>query len=103
MSIIQLILFTRKGCCLCEGLEKKLRGINLNQLQPGMKLLVKDIDGDRVSNDEKIKYSMAVPVLNVFLQNSNLSIELPRVSARLKEEALFYWLHKHINERLEMT
>jgi len=44
-----LILFSRKGCCLCETLEKKLSTINLINLDPPMVLSIIDIDNQEVS------------------------------------------------------
>ena len=92
-----LILYTRKGCCLCQALEKKLSNICLKTLKPSIVLSIVDIDSKKVSLDIQMKYTNEVPVI---VLDSNLllkKIELPRVSPRLKEDMLFYWIQKNLN------
>ena len=92
-----MILYSRKGCCLCQTLEKKLSNICLKNLKPSMVLSVVDIDSKKVSLDIQMKYTNEVPVI---VLDSNLllnKIELPRVSPRLKEDMLFYWIQKNLN------
>tara|TARA_Y100001968_G_scaffold276003_1_gene270075 strand:- start:317 stop:628 length:312 start_codon:yes stop_codon:yes gene_type:complete len=98
-----LILFSRKGCCLCEALEKKLSKISLNNLNPPIILSIIDIDNNEVSSDIKRKYTYEVPVL---LLNSNKllkKIELPRVPPRLKEELLLSWIQKNLDLLLKSS
>ena len=92
-----LILYTRKGCCLCQTLEEKLSNICLENLNPSITLSIVDIDSEKVSLDIQMKYTNEVPV--VVLDSTRLSkkIELPRVSPRLKEEMLLSWIQKHLN------
>ena len=73
-----LVLFTRQGCCLCEGLEEKLRALAI-PLEP------RDVDADP---ELQQRYGMEVPVL---LAGDR---ELPRVSPRLGPEALRRWLQE---------
>ena len=92
-----LILYTRKGCCLCQTLEKKLSNLCLENLNPSIVLSIVDIDSKKVSLDIQMKYTNEVPVI---VLDSNLllkKIELPRVSPRLKEDMLFYWIQKNLN------
>ena len=72
-----LLLLTRRGCCLCEGLEEKLRQLKLP-------LELRDVDADPAL---QARYGLEVPVL---LADGR---ELPRVSPRLPPEALRRWLH----------
>ena len=92
-----LILYTRKGCCLCQTLEKKLSNITVENLNPSVVLLVVDIDSKKVSLDIQMKYTNEVPVM--VLDSSILSkrFELPRVSPRLKEDMLLSWIQKNLN------
>ena len=92
-----LILYTRKGCCLCQKLGEKLSNISLAKLNPSLILSIVDIDNQRVSNDIHIKYTNEVPV--IVLDSSKLSrkIELPRVPPRLKEDMLLSWVQKNLN------
>ena len=92
-----LILYTRKGCCLCQALEKKFSNISLENLNPSIVFSIIDIDSKKVSLDIQMKYTNEVPVI---VLDSNLllkKIELPRVSPRLKEDMLFYWIQKNLN------
>ena len=92
-----LILFSRKGCCLCEALEERLLNIPLTNLDPSVVLKILDIDTIEVSLDERRLYKNEVPVL--ILDSSKLArrIELPRVSLRLKKDNLFTWLQNKLN------
>ena len=92
-----LILFSRKGCCLCETLEKKLSTINLIDLNPPMVLSVIDIDNQEVSIDIQRKYTNEVPILVIDSKKLSRKIELPRVSPRLKEDLLSSWIQKNLN------
>ena len=92
-----LILYSRKDCCLCQTLEKKLSNICLKNLNPSIVLSIVDIDSKKVSLDIQMKYKNEVPV--IVLESTILlkKIELPRVSPRLKEEMLLSWLQKNLN------
>ena len=97
MNTEVLILYTRKGCCLCQTLEKKLSNICLEKLNPSIVLSIVDIDSEKVSLDIQMKYTNEVPVI---VLDSNLllkKIELPRVSPRLKEDMLLSWIQKNLN------
>ncbi len=92
-----LILYSRKGCCLCEALETRLLNISLRDLKPSMELSIFDIDSEKVCTDIQGKYTNDVPV--IVLQSNILSrrIELPRVPPRLKEDLLLFWIQKKLN------
>ena len=92
-----LILYSRKGCCLCETLEKKLSNICLNSLKPSLALTIVDIDSQKVPSSIQIKYTNEVPVLIIDSTKLLKKIELPRVSPRLKEDMLVSWIQKHLN------
>ena len=94
MNTEVLILYTRKGCCLCETLEQRLRSICLEDLSPSLSLSVLDIDGADVDEKERQLYSLQVPVMIINSQEKSRNIKLPRVSPRLKSELLFAWLQK---------
>ena len=81
-----LLLFTRQGCCLCEGLEEKL-----GALDPPQPLQLIDVDTDP---DLQGRYGLAVPVLAVAGSDSDPFRELPRVSPRLAGAQLQAWLIK---------
>ncbi|MCP9837791.1 glutaredoxin family protein [Cyanobium sp. N.Huapi 1H5] len=86
----ELLLFTRQGCCLCEGLEEKL-----GALDPPQPLHVIDVDTDPVLQG---RYGLAVPVLAVAVAVAAGAYgplrELPRVSPRLAGAQLQAWLIK---------
>ena len=89
IETMQLILFSRQGCCLCEGLEQRLRELDLNGLWPKLRLDVIDIDAAGIDPELRTRYDLEVPVL--ILQGK----PLPRVSPRLRSEGLFNWLQRH--------
>ena len=89
IETMQLILFSRQGCCLCEGLEQRLRELDLNGLRPTLSLDVIDIDAAGIDPELRTRYDLEVPVLT--LQGK----PLPRVSPRLSGEGLFNWLQRH--------
>ena len=80
----QLTLYSRAGCCLCEGLESRLHELDLKGVS--IELAVIDIDAPGTPQELKARYDLEVPVL--VLDGS----ELPRVSPRLGGEALQQWL-----------
>ena len=92
-----LILYSRKGCCLCEALEKKLLNISLTNLNPSVVLSIVDIDSKEASNNIQRKYTNEVPVLVLDSNKLSRKIELPRVSPRLKEDMLLSWIQKKLN------
>tara|TARA_Y100001968_G_C19158072_1_gene619427 strand:+ start:188 stop:499 length:312 start_codon:yes stop_codon:yes gene_type:complete len=97
-----LILYSRKGCCLCETLEKRLLNISLSDLNPSLELSIIDIDSGKVSKDIQRKYTNEVPVMVVDSNKLSRKIELPRVSPRLKGDMLLSWIQKKINSIFEL-
>ena len=92
-----LILYTRKGCCLCKTLENKLSNICLEKLNPSISLTIVDIDSKKVSLDIQMKYTNDVPVVVLCSTRLSKKIELPRASPRLKEDMLLSWIQKNLN------
>jgi hypothetical protein len=80
--MVVLVLYTRRGCCLCEGLEEKLRALDR---PPCLELV--DVDGDP---QLQARYGLEVPVL-VARTGAGL-VRLPRVSPRLAGTQLAQWL-----------
>ncbi len=100
MRVVQLTLYSRVGCCLCKGLEDKLRDISWQKIHPQLDFSVKNIDGFEVTDDERARFSMEVPVLTLHSTKGSL-VELPRVSPRLRGKGLAIWLHKQIQMNIE--
>ena len=84
----RLLLYGRAGCCLCEGLEQRLRALNLEQDSLHLKLVVVDIDAPGCAAPLRARYDLEVPVL--VLEQT----ELPRVSPRLSGDGLRNWLKR---------
>ena len=84
---LTLLLFSRHGCCLCEGLEERLRA-----LPAPPPLTVVDVDQDPAL---RARYDQTVLVLA--LQSGEVGVwrELPRVPPRLNGERLAAWLRDH--------
>ncbi len=87
---------------MCQALEKRLSNICLNNLKPSLILSIVDIDSKKVSLDIQTKYTNQVPVM--ILKSTKLlkTIEFPRVSPRLKEDMLFSWIQKHLDNLYKM-
>ena len=95
-----LILYSRKGCCLCEGLEQKLRSLSLDDLYPSLDFCVLDIDDLETPKEVRTRYDLQVPVLSLGSLDLKQVFELPRVSPRLKGRGLFCWLQDARNKVL---
>ncbi len=98
-----LILYSRKGCCLCETLEEKLSNICLRNLKPSIVLSIVDIDSNKVSLDVQMKYTNQVPVIVLDSTLLLKKIEFPRISPRLKEDMLLSWIQKNLNILYELA
>ena len=88
----QLTLYSRTGCCLCEGLESRLKALDLVPM--ALVLTVIDIDAPDTPQDLRARYDLEVPVLALD------GCELPRVSPRLTGEGLLNWLQRCLSTAL---
>jgi hypothetical protein len=86
-----LLLFTRRGCCLCEGLEQRLRDLGLSAEGPAATLRLVDVDEHPRL---QARYGLEVPVL-AYPADDASPRELPRVPPRLSGERLAQWLARH--------
>ena len=93
-----LFLYSRSGCCLCEGLEQRLKNVDLSQIDPSLVLKVIDIDNELVPKDVKARFDLRVPVLVLSSKDKDLIIELPIVSPRIKGSELLTWMQKTLNK-----
>lgn len=84
-----LVLVTRRGCCLCEGLAERLRALG-----PALPLPLQavDVDGDPAL---LARYDLEVPVL-LLRQAGDPERLLPRVPPRLAGDRLAEWLRGRI-------
>jgi hypothetical protein len=80
-----LVLLTRQGCCLCEGLAEKLQA-----LEPPLAIERIDVDGDPAL---QARFGLEVPLL--LLRSHAGEQVLPRVPPRLAGTSLRVWLQKH--------
>jgi hypothetical protein len=123
-----LILYTRAGCCLCEGLEERLRALLpavSSSASPGGGDLTVDADavvtplavsgrlGQPMSALERVslrlvdvdsdpvlqaRYGLSVPVLALADGPDGSISPLPPVSPRLQGEPLRTWLLRHLGD-----
>ncbi|MEO1002730.1 MAG: glutaredoxin family protein [Cyanobacteria bacterium J06638_7] len=85
--VVSLLLYSRRGCCLCEGLEEKLRA-----LEPPPALRVVDVDDDPAL---QARYGLEVPVLLAGARGGDELSRLPPVPPRLQGAQLQHWLSRH--------
>ena len=79
-----LWLYTRAGCCLCEGLQERLQA-----LVPAPLLTLVDVDSDP---ELQARFGLEVPLLA-----SADGQLLPRVPPRLQQDRLAEWLRRQLN------
>ncbi len=91
---MKLFLYSRQGCCLCEGLEKNLAELKLDQLIPPLELVVVDIDNQTNPPELKERFDHLVPVMALVDKSGEQLGVLPRVSPRLQGEGLLRWLQQ---------
>lgn len=94
---MKLLLFTRKGCCICDTLKSNLSKIDILKIANNLTIEEIDIDRFDLYQNKFRKYDFEVPVLALQYDNSKEYVELPRVSPRIKEINLSNWLKKNIN------
>jgi glutaredoxin len=87
---MQLVLYSKPGCHLCEGLEEKLRQIQ------GVELEIRDIT---TRDDWFQRYEYEVPV--VLMGDS--SVPLPRFSPRSSVPQMTQLLTKYCADRAEKS
>lgn len=85
VGVAALVLYTRQGCCLCEGLEERLRA-----LDPPPPLTLVDVDGDPAL---QARFGLEVPLLAEADGQGSLRL-LPRVPPRLSGPGLASWLRR---------
>lgn len=85
---MKLILYSKPGCCLCEGLLEKLQQIKGIQFE----LEIRDITSNQFWLD---KYQYEIPVL--CLWNGDREIEFPRLPPRSPVSKLEALLEKYIH------
>ncbi len=85
-TMIQLILYSKPGCHLCEGLQEKL-----TQIQPPIQLEVRDITSRA---DWFAAYEYEIPVL----VDAATELTLPRPSPRASVAQLQQSLQKYLSE-----
>ncbi|WP_398327029.1 glutaredoxin family protein [Vulcanococcus sp.] len=78
----ELVLITREGCCLCDGLEEKLLALGLAYTRL-------DVDADPAL---KARFDFEVPVL--LRREGAAERVLPRLSPRLSAHQLGTWLQE---------
>ena len=100
---MKLLIFVRKGCCICDSLKNNLRNINFKNIQADLEMQEIDIDRFDLYSDIFKKYDNEVPVIAIKKSSSNQIIELPRISPRLKDLQLENWLRKSINNLIRKT
>ena len=100
MKELFLIVYSRKGCCLCEGLEKRLRELAFDRFNPHIRLRIVDIDQEDIPVNVRARYDLEVPVMILGSLDRRILAELPRVSPRLNGDGLFEWMQRAITKAI---
>ncbi|PRW20758.1 glutaredoxin 2 [Chlorella sorokiniana] len=93
----RLIIYSKEGCCLCDGLKEKVEQLlERAQFLPSAlstaELEVRDI----TSRPEwEAQYSMTIPVLAAAAADGSGEVALPRPSPRFTADALQKHIEKH--------
>ena len=87
---MMLRLYTRQGCCLCEGLQERLAA-----LLPAPLIALVDVDEDSAL---QARFGNEVPVLAVLEPGSKERL-LERVPPRLQGDRLQEWLLRQFAKR----
>jgi glutaredoxin len=92
---MRLILYSKPGCHLCEGLLEKLEQIVKTPDFASLELEIRDIT---TREDWFQAYQYEVPVLSLFNQvvDENCELSLPRPSPRASVQQLKQMLHKYL-------
>ena len=93
---MKILIFVRKGCCLCETIKNKITKINLEEIKSKLEINEIDIDRFDLYQDKYKKFDNEVPVVSIEESKSQKIIDLPRISPRLKDDQLKKWLEKNI-------
>ena len=90
---MRLILYSKPGCHLCEGLQEKLEQIIETRNSASLQLEIRDI----TSHEDWLQaYQYEVPVL--FVDAMGRELLLPRPSPRATLKQLEQMLEKYINQ-----
>ena len=89
-----LTLLSRRGCCLCEGLESRLRAVDLASLE--LEIQVIDIEAPITASEHKALYDHEVPVLAI---DGQVAAGFPRLDA----EGLRLWLSRQLADQAQAT
>jgi Glutaredoxin-like domain (DUF836) len=91
---VYLILYSKPGCHLCEGLQEKLEQIQNFQFA----LEIRDIT---TREDWFQAYQYEIPVLLAVPAADSPPIPLPRISPRASVQQIEHLLQKHLVENLQ--
>ncbi|KAL4450541.1 hypothetical protein ABPG77_000897 [Micractinium sp. CCAP 211/92] len=94
----RLIIYSKEGCHLCDGLKEKLEALLeraefLPSVLSAAELEVRDI---AAQPEWESKYAMSIPVLAAAAADGSGEVEVPRPSPRLSADAL----QRHIEKFL---
>tara|TARA_Y100001970_G_C14259267_1_gene878366 strand:+ start:15071 stop:15382 length:312 start_codon:yes stop_codon:yes gene_type:complete len=95
---MKLLLLSKYGCCLCDGLKSRLNEISLEKLRPSISLEIIYLEDNDFHKSKYDKYKYEVPLIFLIDDNFNLKYQFPRVSPRLKNNNLLNWLQNYLDK-----
>ncbi|XP_062220413.1 uncharacterized protein LOC133919881 isoform X1 [Phragmites australis] len=94
----RLVLYTKPGCCLCDGLKEKLRAASLLTGTPYSLASLELQERDITTNPEWERlYQYEIPVLAKVLPDGTEEV-LPRLSPRLSVELVQKKIYSALDE-----
>ena len=91
---MRLILYSKPGCHLCEGLQEKLEQVQ----SPRFELEIRDITTQPAWFDA---YQYEIPVLFLAADERSAPAPLPRLSPRASVQQVAQMLQKYLPENLD--
>ena len=86
---MRLILYSKPGCHLCEGLQEKLEQVQ----SPRFELEIRDITTQKAWFDA---YQYEIPLLFLAIDDASNPVPLPRLSPRASVQQVAQLLQKYL-------
>ncbi|MGD1850312.1 MAG: glutaredoxin family protein [Cyanophyceae cyanobacterium] len=99
-SAVEIILYTKPGCHLCEGLAQKLAAVQEQAVELNFTITFRDITTrddwfQRYQYEIQVVFLAPKPLTDVDEPVASGAIALPRLSPRSSVDRVEQWLRRH--------